>query len=241
MDGAGGGASPGLDVRALDGQLIVTSVDARLARGQTRHPRRLGDRAHRRPGDRAGPEAHSGSVRRAPHCSICVSRAPASAACRAPPGSSSHLDLLDGDGRAVAIDVERAMPRGKLVSFGNLPAAAPLGGIAQAAPRRRVRRLQYLPGRGADREDHAGRRRGLPRMPGLRPRYARKSRRDRRHRDGRRRMVHGSGRPAARHDAHAHGDYQLRRVPARPSRFAARSPSWWTAAPAPPPRSWRAA
>ena len=37
------------------------------------------------------------------------------------PGSSARLDLLDGDGRAVTMEVERAMPRGKLVSFGNLP------------------------------------------------------------------------------------------------------------------------
>jgi carboxyl-terminal processing protease len=120
MDGAGGGASPGLDVRALDGHLIVTSVapDSPAAHAGIH----AGAEIVRIDGRDIAPILKRIHDRFAGSTLLDLQLARAGAArLRGAPGSSAILDLLDGDPRAVAISVERTSPRGKLVSFGNLP------------------------------------------------------------------------------------------------------------------------
>src|SRR5437763_15280228 len=120
MDGAGGGASPGLDVRALDGHLIVVSVAADSpAANRGIHP---GWEIMRIDGREMAPILKRAQDRFAGSTLLDLQLARAGLArLQGSLGSSAVLDLLDGDGRAVTIDVERAMPRGKLVSFGTLP------------------------------------------------------------------------------------------------------------------------
>jgi carboxyl-terminal processing protease len=120
IDAAGGSASPGLDVRVLEGRLIVTAVEPDSP--AAKRGIRPGWEIVRIDGRDVAPvlkriqEQFAASTL----LDLRLSRA-ALGRLQGAEGSSVHVDLLD-DARPVAMDVERATPRGKLVSFGNMPA-----------------------------------------------------------------------------------------------------------------------
>jgi carboxyl-terminal processing protease len=120
MDSGGGIASPGLDVRALDGHLIVTSVEPDLPGAKHGiHPGweivRI-DGREMRPILKRIQDQLAGSTL----LDLRLTRA-GLGRLQGSPGTSARLDLLDGNDKPVAMEVERALPRGKPVSFGNLP------------------------------------------------------------------------------------------------------------------------
>jgi carboxyl-terminal processing protease len=115
-----GEATPGMDVRVIDGRVLVTSVEEgspAAARGI-----RPGWEIVRVGGKELAPvlERIRGQYRSSTMLEIRLART-ALFRLQGATGSRVHLDLLDGSGKAVALDVERAAPRGKLVRFGNMP------------------------------------------------------------------------------------------------------------------------
>jgi carboxyl-terminal processing protease len=118
--GSGGPASPGLDVRVLEGRAVITTVetDSPAARNGIKPGWEIVgiDGKELAPVlARIGSQFASSTL-----LDIRLTRA-VLARLQGPGGSSAHLDLRDGSDRVVAMDVERAAPRGKLVTFGNLP------------------------------------------------------------------------------------------------------------------------
>lgn len=119
--GSGGPASPGLDVRVLDGHAIVTEVD----------PGSAAEKRGVKPGwEIAKIEGHELTpvIRKVQDqfvkstlLDLRLTRTVLGRLMGAP-GTSVHVDLLDGGDRPVAVDLERGAARGKLVTFGNLPA-----------------------------------------------------------------------------------------------------------------------
>jgi carboxyl-terminal processing protease len=115
-----GEATPGIDVRVIDGRVLVTAVDVgspAAARGI-----RPGWEIVRIGGKELAPvlERIRGQYRNSTMLEIRLTRT-AMLRLQGATGSKVHLDLFDGDAKAVALDVERAAPRGKLVRFGNMP------------------------------------------------------------------------------------------------------------------------
>ncbi len=113
----GGDASPGLDLRVLDGDAVVTAVE----------PGSPADQAHVQPGwilrsvrglpfrpvieeAQANPEIHELQLTRALLARLT-----------GPPGGSVPAEFVDGAGKTVALDLGFATPRGTLAQFGNLP------------------------------------------------------------------------------------------------------------------------
>jgi carboxyl-terminal processing protease len=120
MSGEAGEASPGIDVRVLDGHLIVTSVapDSPAANRGVH----AGWEIVRINGREMAPILKRIHDQFAASTLLDLRLAGAALArLQGSLGGSAVLDVIDGNGRPLAIDVERAMPRGKLVSFGNLP------------------------------------------------------------------------------------------------------------------------
>jgi carboxyl-terminal processing protease len=118
--GAGGPATPGFDVRVLDGHAVVTTVDADSPAAH--HGIKPGWEIVRIESREVAPVLAKIRAQFAGSTLLDIHLARAVLGrLQGPAGSSVHLDLLDGADRATALDVERAQPRGKLVSFGNLP------------------------------------------------------------------------------------------------------------------------
>ena len=119
-EAAGGEASPGFDVRVIDGCVLVTSVEeGSPAAGRGIQP---GWEIVRIGGKKMAPvlERIRGQYRSSTMLEIRETRS-ALNRLQGATGSRVHLDLVDGAGTPVALDVERAAPRGKLVHFGNMP------------------------------------------------------------------------------------------------------------------------
>ncbi len=135
----GGAASPGLDVRALDGRLIVTSVEPDSPAAKT--------------GIRPGWEIARIDGREMPPILKRIGREYAKSTLldmqlagagfrrlQGMAGTRARLVVIDGARHKVNLEVERVTPRGKVVAFGNLPpqhvwaeARQPQPGIAYAA------------------------------------------------------------------------------------------------------------
>jgi carboxyl-terminal processing protease len=120
-DGEDGTASPGMDVRVLEGHAVVTSVDpespaARQGIKPGEEILKIGDR-DLAPIIKRITERFSGSTL----LDIRLSRA-VTDRLRGPAAAAVKVELLDGEGSTTVCKLDRAMGRGKLVSFGNLPA-----------------------------------------------------------------------------------------------------------------------
>jgi carboxyl-terminal processing protease len=118
---SGGPETPGIDVRVLDGRAIVTQVDA----GSSAEKKgvRPGWEIVKAGGQEIGPVLKKirDQFAKSTLLDLRLSRAVLGRLMGAS-GTSAHVDFLDANDRAVALDLERAAPRGKVVSFGNLPA-----------------------------------------------------------------------------------------------------------------------
>ncbi len=123
LDETGGSAADtGFDVRVIDSRALVTEVEA----GSPAAERGV------KPGweiVRANGEEIAPLIRRVQEqyqastlLDLRLTRA-VLARCQGKPGSPAHLEFVDGARRSVGLEVERALPRGKLVRFGNLPAS----------------------------------------------------------------------------------------------------------------------
>lgn len=111
---------PGIDVRSLDGHAIVTSVDAgspAAARGV-----KPGWEIVRVGGSELAPVLArvAGTFRDSTLLDLRLSRAVLSRL-NGPVGKRVQVQFLDGAGRAVALDLDRTVPRGALVKLGSLP------------------------------------------------------------------------------------------------------------------------
>ena len=118
--GATGSATPGIDLRVLEGRAVVTSVEPNSpAALKGVKPGweivKVGDRE-------VGPalkriaERYAGSTLNDLRLSRAVLGRLSGQA-----GTSVKATMLDGQDKPVEVELERAMPRGKIVSFGNLP------------------------------------------------------------------------------------------------------------------------
>ncbi len=119
-DSGARGADPGFEVRVIDGHALVTSVE----------PGTPADKHGVKPGwevVRANQTDVAPVIRRITDqfkdSTLLQLRLTRSVSSRfeGAPGSPVHLEFLNGDGQAVALDLQRADPRGKIVHFGNLP------------------------------------------------------------------------------------------------------------------------
>jgi carboxyl-terminal processing protease len=117
---AAGEANPGIDLRVIDGKVLVTSVNA--GSPAAAHGIAPGWQIVRAGGTDLAPvlERIRNQFRNSTMLEIRMTRSVLTRL-QGPPGSTVHLDLVDGSGKAAAMDVERAAPRGKMVRFGNLP------------------------------------------------------------------------------------------------------------------------
>ncbi len=114
---AAGGGSPGIDVRLLDGQAVVTEVD----------PGSPAERGGVKPGwaivNVKGKDLASGIRELAADPTIpelMLTRA-LLARLSGPAGGKAKVTFLNGAGGMVALDLDLAPPRGELSRFGNLP------------------------------------------------------------------------------------------------------------------------
>ena len=119
--GGGGPASPGIDVRALKGRAVVAAVepDSPAAKRGIQpgwEIARVGGRDLAPVIERISKQFANSTL-----LDVRLTRAILSRL-HGDTGSSVHVTLRDGAEREIALDLERAQPRGKLVSFGNLPA-----------------------------------------------------------------------------------------------------------------------
>jgi carboxyl-terminal processing protease len=120
LESGGGPASPGLDVRVLDGHAVVTNVEP----GSPAAKRGVKSgweivRIDGKPMATVIPGIEK-QFAKSTLLDLRLSRA-VLGRLAGEAGSSALVELLDGENRVVALDLERAEPRGKLVSFGNLP------------------------------------------------------------------------------------------------------------------------
>jgi len=121
IEGGGGGpATPGIEERVLDGHAIVTSVDPGSAAEKSGI--KPGWELVKIDGKELAPviQKVQDQFAKSTLLDLRLSRS-VLGRLMGPHGSAVHLDLLDGGNHAVALDVERGEPRGKLVTFGNLP------------------------------------------------------------------------------------------------------------------------
>jgi carboxyl-terminal processing protease len=122
LDAASGGpSSPGVDVRVLDGRAIVTSVepDSPAARNGIKPGWEIVKIEGREVAPvlkRIGERFASSTLN-----DMRLSRA-VLGRLQGPSGSTVKVETLDGEGKTVALELERARPRGKPVTFGNMPA-----------------------------------------------------------------------------------------------------------------------
>ena len=114
---AAGPGSPGIDLRILDGQAVVTGVD----------PGSSAERAGVRPGwaiqsikgRDLGPAVRA--LRADPAISDIAATRALLASLTGPVGEKIEAVFLDGSNRRVSLDLELAEPRGAPAEFGNLP------------------------------------------------------------------------------------------------------------------------
>ena len=122
LDGSlGGPSSPGIDLRVLDGRAIVTTVepDSPAARNGVKpgwEIARIDGREVAPVLKRIGERFSSSTLN-----DMRLSRA-VLGRLQGPTGKTVKVELVDGGGTAVPIELDRARPRGKSVTFGNLPA-----------------------------------------------------------------------------------------------------------------------
>jgi carboxyl-terminal processing protease len=117
---AGGEAGPGIDLRVIDGRVLVTSVDPGSPAAS--HGVRPGWAIARIDGKELAPvlERIRDQFRNSTTLELRLTRSALNRLLGAP-ATSVRVDFVDGDGKAVALDLERAAPRGKLVRLGNMP------------------------------------------------------------------------------------------------------------------------
>jgi carboxyl-terminal processing protease len=119
--GGGGPASPGIDVRVLDGRAVVTLVES----GSPASSKKIlpGWEIVKIDGVDLVPALERIRERFASSTLLDLRLVRAvTGRLQGPSGSTVRLDLLDASDKPVSVEVERGRPRGKLVSFGNLPA-----------------------------------------------------------------------------------------------------------------------
>lgn len=115
-----GDGTPGIDVRAIDGHAVVTSVEPGSPAAELGV--RPGWEIVRVNGAEIAPVL--GSIREQFAASTLIElRLTRSVLTRlqGPAGTSAHIEFLDGADRTVSLDIARAQPRGKVVRFGNMP------------------------------------------------------------------------------------------------------------------------
>jgi carboxyl-terminal processing protease len=120
--GAIRGAGPGFEIRVIDGHALVAAVEPgtpAAARGV-----KPGWELIRANQAEIAPVIRriTGQYQDSTLLQLRLARAVTSRV-EGPPGSPVHLEFLDGAGQTVALDIDRAEPRGKIVKFGNLPPA----------------------------------------------------------------------------------------------------------------------
>jgi carboxyl-terminal processing protease len=120
VDAPAGEASPGLDVRVLDGKVLVTAVDAGWpAATQGVQP---GWEIVRIGGKELAPvlERIRDQFRTSTTLDLRLTRS-ALNRLMGPADGAVAVEFRNGEGKPVAMDLKRAAPRGKLVKFGNMP------------------------------------------------------------------------------------------------------------------------
>ena len=121
LESSGGPETPGIDVRVLEGHAIVNAVDPGSPAEQ--HGVKPGWEIVKVAGKEIAPALQKiqDQFAKSTLLDLRLSRA-VLGRLQGAAGTSAHVEFLDGAGRAVALDLERTAPRGKLVAFGNLPA-----------------------------------------------------------------------------------------------------------------------
>lgn len=121
LETGGGPETPGIDVRVLDGHAVVTAVDP----GSSAEKRGIkpGWEIVKIDGAELAPilKRIQDRFSKSTLLDIRLTRT-VLGRLTGPAGSSVHVDVLDRADHPVAMDLERGAARGKLVSFGNLPA-----------------------------------------------------------------------------------------------------------------------
>lgn len=118
---ATGSSTPGIDVRVLDGRAVVTKTEPGSPAAQKGV--KPGWEIARIEGRELAPvlKRIAGRYASSTLLDIRLTRA-VLGRLQGPPGTAVKLDMIDGTGRAVPLELDRVRPRGKLVAFGNLPA-----------------------------------------------------------------------------------------------------------------------
>jgi carboxyl-terminal processing protease len=119
--GSTGTATPGIDVRILDGRALVTRVEPESSAARKGVKTgweivKIGDREVA-PVLRRIAERYKGSSLNEVRLSRTVLGRLSGQV-----GTTAKVSMTDGQDKTVDVELERAMPRGKIVSFGNLPA-----------------------------------------------------------------------------------------------------------------------
>jgi len=121
LESSGGPETPGIDVRVLDGHAIVTALDP----GSSAEKRGVkpGWEIVKVDGKELAPALKKiqDQFAKSTLLDLRLSRS-VLGRLQGAADTSAHVDFVDAADHAVALDLERGEPRGKIVSFGNLPA-----------------------------------------------------------------------------------------------------------------------
>src|SRR5215471_16994114 len=115
-----GEATPGLDVRVIGGQVLITSVDP--GSPAESHGIKSGWELRKIDGAELAPIIKRIQTRFANSTLLDLRQARSILGrLEGPENKTVHLDLVDGAGMTIAMEVERAAPRGKVIRMGSMP------------------------------------------------------------------------------------------------------------------------